>query len=169
MTARSRRVDWRTNISSSLNLMRLIPAPPLNHVLRVNWWSYMTLAESGNQLASSLAALVEGPLPADNQDGIGIDQNALRDNPDLKAIVVATPASSTTTNASASGRPAIPHFTFPGGLWTVEDMWGGFITDSGVDRLSMSIGYQVLDLPASEYQWAQRNGFNAFDVGTLLQ
>ena len=170
MVARIARKNWRTNISASLNLRLLIPKPRENEMTRIHWWSYGTLAESGNILASSLWALIEGPLPeGEGVSGFGFDQNALRDNDGLRVLHQASGASSTGTNSNAAGRPQVPHFVYPEGIWSVQDVWVGVVTDGGVDNMWCSLSYEFVKVSRTEYLHYSRSSPNVSDAGELNQ
>lgn len=168
MVPRLARKNWRTNISASLNLRLLIPKPRENQMTRIHWWSFGTIAEAGNILASSMGALIEGPLPpGEGVGGFGFDQNALRDNIGLGVLHQCHGSASTGTNSSASGRPPVPHFLYPEGIWTVQDVWVGVVTDGGVDNLFTSLSYEFVEISHMDYLHYSRSSPNVSDVGEL--
>lgn len=168
MVARVVRVNWRTNISARVIARLFVPAPRERLVTRVNWWNVGSNAESGNVLASSQVALTEGPLPP-GSDLDAFDQNALRDEDGLNVLVQSTWASSTGTNSNAAGRPSIPHFEFPGGVWTVEDLWLVHRVDTGVKNFWSSIGFEQLRISQAEWLDLRRHSPNTSNSGELLQ
>ena len=167
MVARIARKNWRTNISASLNLRMLIPKPKENEITRVHWWQYGSLAESGNILASSLFALIEGPLPpGEGVAGFGFNANDLRDNDGLRVLMQGAPGSSTATN-SAPEKFKNPYYAFQHGVWSVQDLWVGVVTDGGVDNLYTSLSYEFVSISRSEYLHYSRSSPNQSDNGEL--
>lgn len=167
MVARVNRLNWRSNQSASLIARIFIPEPRDGIIRRINWWQYGTLAESGNILASSMAALIEGPLP-DGAVASNMGQNDLRDVPALHVLMQAAPGSSTATN-SAPEKFKNPYYQFPRGIWTVEDVWVAFVTDGGVDNLYSSIGFEDVKISKAEWTRFRRGSLNSSDAGELIQ
>jgi len=169
MTARTGRVDYRTNIPASINLRRLVPVPKVNTAIRLNWWSWLGEAESGALLTGDTFAIIEGPIP--NGLETGIDQNGFRDIENLRALVLAHPTSSLRTGDPAVGTVSftVGHMTFPGGIWSVEGFWVGFRTAGGLDRGSFTVGYEIVSIDGTEYQFRRRAGYNTIEVAELIQ
>lgn len=161
------RLNWRVATTTAVVANLLVPEPREGLVHRVNWWSYGTLAEAGNVLASGQMALLEGPLP-EGQNPSLLDQNALRDEIGLHVLVQGSGSSSTTTNADATGRPMVPHFTFPRGLWTVEDLFVAFATDGGTSNVYSSIGYEAVKVSRKEWLDLRRHSVNTSHNGALF-
>lgn len=168
MVAHVNRLNWRTNLSANGIARKLLPVPREGVIRRVNWWSCGSVAESGNILASSMMALVEGPLPEGLlADAIGA--NSLRDEIGLHVLHQSHGSSSTATNSSASGRPAVPHFLFPGGIWTVEELFVLQITDGGVDNVWSSVGFEDVNIGVKQWQQYRRSSLNTSSAGELIQ
>lgn len=167
MVARLVRLNWRTNLSASFNLRLMIPKPRTDFITRVHWWQYGTLAEAGNILASSMAALIEGPLP-EGTDPQGMNANALRDDEGLRVLMQAAPGSSTATN-SAPEKFKNPYYEFVHGVWTVQDVWVGMVTDGGVDNLYTSLSYEFEKIPHDDWLHYVRSSPNLSGTGELNQ
>lgn len=167
MVARVNRLNWRTNQSASLILRIFVPEPREGIIRRINWWQYGTVAEAGNITSGDFAALIEGPLP----EGItpsNMPNNSLRDDQGLHVLVQAAPGSSTATN-TAPEKHKNPFYTFPGGIWTVEELWVGFVTEGGVDNLYASIGFEDIRISKAEWVRFRRSSLNSSDAGELIQ
>ena len=167
MVAHVNRYDWRTNLSASVNGRIVISEPREGIVTRVNWWNYNQAAEGGDILASDLAALVEGPLPdGENGQSLGANQNSLRDDDAINVLMLAAPASGLTTSVTVRFHP---HYTFPGGIWSVEAIWAFMVTSSGVDRVMMSIGFERVKVSMNEWTRLRHSSPNFSTAGELRQ
>lgn len=166
MVARVNRRNWRTNVSASIVVRLIVPAPREGLIHRINWWQYHTIAEAGNILASSMVGLIEGPLP-EGAIQVLLGQNDFRDAEDLHVLIQAAPGSSVTTVATAD-EFRHPFFAFPGGIWTVEDIWVGFATDGGVDNVMTSIGFEQINIGMQDWLAYRNAPINASTTGELI-
>jgi len=159
--------NWRTNISASTNGRIFIPKPIPGRAHKINWWCLDTLAESGDFKGSSKVALIESPLP----DGglTSLDQNALRDEDGLHILIVSGHGGNNGTNANGLGRNPIPHYEYPGGIWTVEDLYIFGVADTGVKLIYSSIGFGVWDIGMPEWLQLRRSSPNSSRSGELFQ
>ncbi len=167
------RLDFRTNIAQTVNIQKFIQEPPPGFALKINWWGTFTVSESGDWDVGDELHLVEGIPDNFSSDGRGNGANNARDQNTYKVLHIVHPTGGTATlevsgDADAGGRFANGLYPYPGGIWSVEDIWVGARVDTGVKRMSFSIGFEHVKLTAEQYQWAKRTGWNSVAVGALL-
>jgi len=157
---RVNRLSFQVNLSASGVARIFVPAPIEGRAHRINWWTLDTIATSGDVIASNKSALLEGPLP-DGGAQQGLNANALRDDESLHVLLESGHGGNNSTNANGLGRNMQPHFEFPRGIWTVEDVFYLYITDGGVDLLTTSIGFEVIDIGRAEWLNLRRSSPNS--------
>jgi len=168
--AHTMRLDFRTNLTASTNLFLFLPQPRPDHITRINWWTSLELAESGEFEMANNPTLVEGPQGRLS----GFTVAAFRDGEIDGGIVSRIAAGGSTTlvvagdsDAGAHGAPDV--MTFPGGIWTVQDLFYGVATDGGVDHYQTTIGYETVKISRKDWLHWRNNGPNSTQQGQLIQ
>lgn len=180
MVARVHRLDFRTNLSSSVNMLKAIEEPRPGMMTVVNWMTFITVAEGGDFVTNNDVFIAEGPFPprdvgGSNRPDVSLDQNSLRDNADLKALVVqhangGAGAGNIGGGGGTSGLVVGPgHLTFPGGIWSAYEIGVGWRTNGGVDRVTFSLGYEQVNVGRAEWRRWRSTQLNTVDVGRLFQ
>lgn len=170
MVAYTAGLDFRTNLSASVNLKVLLQEPVRRQVHRINWMNYFSESESGAFLIGDHLYLVEGPLPGDAGQSIGLAQNIQRDDEAFKALTILHPTGSLRTgDMNDADSSNVGHITFPGGIWTVERVFFGFRTAGGVDRAGCTVGYEKVAISTKDWQHLVHHSPNARGKSELIQ
>ncbi len=170
MTAYTSCLDFRTNIPGKVNVIPIIQEPHEGMVNKINWMNFNSTSEGGAFTVGDTIFLVEGPLPDGTGVGTNLDQNIARDDDAFKAILTFHPTASTATSDPTDGAGnQVGMATFPGGIWTVERMFTGFRSAGGVDRLSVTLGYEKIKVSMDEWLRLQANSPNSRAAATLIQ
>lgn len=168
--ARTNQRYWRINLSATTGVRQLIAKPPEGFVHRINWWQKFEMASSGDFSVSERIFLLEGPLPegATEQD-LGNGVSALRNEGTdaLHVLMISRPSgdASTQNNSAADGYRMFP---FPKGIWTVEDIYAGWVTLGGVEEHSASIGFNRFNIGIRHWEQLRRHSPNTSFSGEVI-
>ena len=164
------RRDWRMNVTARFELKQLIAPPVRPFVTVIDWWSWVTIAESGAWDAGDMISLVEGPLNA--QNSLNANVNTLRDNSDFKALDYGHPTGGTATDpVGATAAVGYPFHSYaPHGIMTAFEVYLGAEPGTGVLRVSSSVGWHREKLSTPDWMDVQKGHLNTnFTGGTTIE